>query len=262
MDYEIAGHSFSVDLSEDKYGDGMWGEASRGNWESATIGFILGNAKPGTVFIDVGAASGIFSILAAKLGARVIAIEPHPVWARVLRRNVKLNGLDSVRVMEGALADEDGTGFFDGTIDPSILSSSVLTGNEADEKKSFEIYSLGSILKQAGLHESGEVFLKMDIEGAEYRVLLSAENQRALKKLASRLFISLHPGFPYQRGPNPSFAQQLREVVLGMRDNLSLYHQLTRLASFRLPNGRQVTSALHFILLTRLGVHDFILDFR
>jgi hypothetical protein len=68
VSYEIAGHRLEIDLTEDKYGDGMWGEDSRGAWESATIGFVLSNSKPGTLFLDVGAASGIFTLLAAKGG--------------------------------------------------------------------------------------------------------------------------------------------------------------------------------------------------
>lgn len=262
MEYVIAGLTFDIDLSQDKYGDGMWGEASRGNWESATLGYVLGNSKQGSVFIDVGAASGIFSVIAASMGAKVISIEPHPVWARALRRNISLNSLDSILVLEGALSDKDGSAFFDNRVDPSILSPTVLTGNEGDEKQSFDLYSLDSILEKTDVQECDEVFLKMDIEGAEYRVLFSGANQRALKKHASRLFVSFHPGFPYQRNQGPNFFQQLREVALGVRDNLRLYRELATIAKFSLPNGRPVSSSIQFALLARLGVHDFILDFR
>src|SRR5262249_39596834 len=42
-------------------------------------------------FVDIGANMGFFSLFAAKLGASVIAIEPHPEMFRRLTTNMRLN---------------------------------------------------------------------------------------------------------------------------------------------------------------------------
>jgi FkbM family methyltransferase len=77
-----------------------------GDWEldEATL-FRALIPRAGTV-VDVGAHVGYYTLLAAKevgRGGRVIALEPHPVNAELLRLNVARNGFDRiVRVVEAA----------------------------------------------------------------------------------------------------------------------------------------------------------------
>ena len=60
----------------------------------------------GTVVLDVGANIGIYTLLAAKRGARVFAIEADPDNARALRHHVEINGFsDRVTVFEIAATD-------------------------------------------------------------------------------------------------------------------------------------------------------------
>lgn len=49
---------------------------------------------PGSVVLDVGANIGIYTLLAAKRGARVFAIEADPRNVEMLRHHVHLNGFD------------------------------------------------------------------------------------------------------------------------------------------------------------------------
>ena len=58
--------------------------------------------RPGDRVLDVGANIGAFSIRAARMGARVTAVEP--VTVAVLRENIRANGV-SVQVIDGALGD-------------------------------------------------------------------------------------------------------------------------------------------------------------
>ncbi len=59
--------------------------------------------RPGCTVLDVGANIGIYSLLASKRGARVIAIEADPVNAQALRQNLERNRLtDRVGVYEMA----------------------------------------------------------------------------------------------------------------------------------------------------------------
>lgn len=60
----------------------------------------------GTIVLDIGANIGIYTLLAAKRGAKVFAIEADPENARALRRHVEINGfVDRVSVFEMAATD-------------------------------------------------------------------------------------------------------------------------------------------------------------
>jgi len=69
--------------------------------------------RPGTVFLDVGALYGFFSVWAAKATpATVVAFEPGPRYAAVLEHNLRLNGCEGVRVERVALAERTGSARF------------------------------------------------------------------------------------------------------------------------------------------------------
>lgn len=65
--------------------------------------------RPGNVVLDVGANVGIYTLLAAKRGARVFAIEADPRNVEVLRHHVHLNGFDDrVTIFPIAAGDKEG----------------------------------------------------------------------------------------------------------------------------------------------------------
>ena len=60
--------------------------------------------------LDVGANIGIYTLLAAKRGARVFAIEADPRNVEKLRHHVHLNGFDDrVTILPIAVGDKEGT---------------------------------------------------------------------------------------------------------------------------------------------------------
>ncbi len=66
--------------------------------------------KPGSVVLDVGANVGIYTLLAAKRGARVFAIEADRSNVEKLQHHVHLNGFDNlVTIFPFAVSDQDGT---------------------------------------------------------------------------------------------------------------------------------------------------------
>ena len=80
-------------------------------YEPGATGAVLNDLREGDVFVDIGANSGYFSVLAAlRVGAsgRVYAFEPNPAVRRQLERHVELNRIaDRVTVSGLALAGED-----------------------------------------------------------------------------------------------------------------------------------------------------------
>ena len=76
--------------------------------EPETLDWIDEHVRPGDVFYDVGANIGLFSLYAAKRGARVYAFEPEALNYAQLNRNIVLNGLgERVTAYATAIADSD-----------------------------------------------------------------------------------------------------------------------------------------------------------
>ena len=72
---------------------------------------ILSCLKPGSVFIDIGANVGYYSLLAnGKVGAagRVLSFEPNPVTAGQLKRNIRLSAAHQIELFGVALSDKEG----------------------------------------------------------------------------------------------------------------------------------------------------------
>jgi hypothetical protein len=79
-----------------------------GVWEQRTTDYIKANLKKGQTFVDVGANVGYYSILASKLGAKVLAFEPSKDNRELLEHNIKDNDCD-VQVFSQALSNENGS---------------------------------------------------------------------------------------------------------------------------------------------------------
>jgi tRNA (guanine37-N1)-methyltransferase len=66
---------------------------------------IAGLVSPGDVVLDMFAGVGPFSLLQAKKGAKVIAMDKNPVAVKYLRENTLLNKVNSIRILEGDAAE-------------------------------------------------------------------------------------------------------------------------------------------------------------
>jgi FkbM family methyltransferase len=121
-------------------------------------------------FVDLGANVGVYSLFVAGLAGRkasILAVEPQPEIYRRLVFNVAANDLGTIRIMQCAVADRDGT--LDLFIDRGNRGQSsiaMVTG----EKVSVPCRSLESMLVEAGFDRVDA--LKIDIEGAEDTVLV------------------------------------------------------------------------------------------
>lgn len=73
---------------------------------SLCVRALESTVKPGSVVYDIGTGSGVLAIAAAKLGAKVKAVDLDPVAVRVARENVANNHLtERIQVEHGNLAD-------------------------------------------------------------------------------------------------------------------------------------------------------------
>ena len=137
----------------------------------------------GDVFVDIGANSGYFSVLAAlrvSARGRVFAFEPNPTVRRQLERHLGLNALaDRVTISELALADEDrdDVRLFvscwpenDGIASLTPAADTLARGGlRADTSIAVRVRTFDSWLQSVQLSRID--LMKIDVEGAESRVL-------------------------------------------------------------------------------------------
>ena len=80
-----------------------------GCYEPTLVEYLKRKLTPGDRFLDIGANSGHFSLIAAKLGTDVISIEASPANCRLFAQNVAANTLGSrINLIHAAAGNEDG----------------------------------------------------------------------------------------------------------------------------------------------------------
>lgn len=78
-------------------------------YEPETTKFLCDAVKDGGTLIDIGASIGWFSLMAAKQGAKVIAIEPHSGSCEVFRKSIEANSFGGrINLIHAAAADAKG----------------------------------------------------------------------------------------------------------------------------------------------------------
>src|SRR5713226_8570232 len=88
-----------------------------GSFEHKKQTRIASALKPGSIFYDIGANAGFYSLLAARLVSpgKVYAFEPLPRNVSYLQRHLELNETSNVEVLDLAVSDQVGTAFFEET---------------------------------------------------------------------------------------------------------------------------------------------------
>jgi len=127
----------------------------------------------GGAFLDVGAHVGYFTLLAAsRVGpaGRVYAVEPNPPAYAALRAHLAENGVANVRAERLALDAEDGTLRLYVPPAREMRDYNVTCmAREGWERADVPCRRLDAVLKEWGA--AGVDLMKMDVEGAEPRVL-------------------------------------------------------------------------------------------
>lgn len=161
----------------------------------------------GKIIFDIGAHIGYHSIYFSKLvgkNGKIFAFEPHlkniERFKLILEKNK--NGLDNISVYDFAISDKVGTEEFNLNEDIESGRSSGNFIGHADtfwnrsvylekgfNKISVKTYSVDSLKDNLGINILPDI-IKIDVEGAEYLVLLGARQILKIKKPI--LFIEIH----------------------------------------------------------------------
>jgi FkbM family methyltransferase len=155
---------------------GATGNIYCGLHEYEDMSFILHALRPGDLFIDVGANVGSYAVLASGVcGARTIAIEPDPITANHLARNIEINSLGNlVRIERTAVGEKTGEVRF--TVGRDTMNQVAAEGDR--DAQIVPIRRLDDILRS-----DEPAIMKIDIEGFEEQALSGAARTLAKPSL-------------------------------------------------------------------------------
>ncbi|RPG05627.1 MAG: FkbM family methyltransferase, partial [Pelagibacteraceae bacterium TMED247] len=142
--------------------------------------------KKDDVVLEAGCHIGSHSVLLSMLCGKLILFEPMPYSAKLLEKNLKVNGLDNFILYEDGLSDKEGVTYFDYSPKGNPGASALEDGSHKkdEEGKSSDNNILfnqeGRIevdlmtIDSLGLDRLD--FIKLDIEGSEEDVIRGAFN--------------------------------------------------------------------------------------
>lgn len=159
----------------------------KGYYEREQTKHFLSELKEDDVVLDIGAHVGYYALLAGKIAKKgmVFAFEPDPDTASLLRKNIKLNGLTNVEVIEAAVSDKEGELRFNSQkFNKGESGVSLDQGNTMVKSITLDNFTKNRHLERVSL-------IKMDIEGGELMALRGGIN--TIKGNGIRLYTEYNP---------------------------------------------------------------------
>ena len=264
MEISIDGVDVSLNLDGDFYGEGFWRRFESGSYEPDTLQFIRNNSNSDSSFIDIGAANGAMTLLAARYGSTVYSFEPNPIMFSVLNNNLAINNKlnNKVKTYQAAVSISNGEMKFSRNSDSRVLSSIVFS-EENSKNEHIKVLSLSDILKNMVSRETS-IVIKMDIEGAEWRILGDHNTLSSLKKSKAKMLLAVHPGFYRPHRTKIPIVARLSFEWFRFRnilDSLRMFKNLSGYATINRTNLVPVQGMNKFAMLIAAGYHEFIIDF-
>jgi FkbM family methyltransferase len=156
-----------------RYG-AFWSTIAAGGFEPATVSVLEQRLGPGRTFVDMGAWIGPFTLLAAALGADVVAFEVDPAAVAELAANVAANPTlaDRIDVRAQAVAATSGTVTLDGgSVGLGNGLTRVRRGGRGARTDGPTVAAVGAAALMADERVTRAALVKIDIEGAEFAVV-------------------------------------------------------------------------------------------
>jgi FkbM family methyltransferase len=148
-----------------------------GNYEPIVWRVLQSHLKPGTVFYDVGAHIGLFSLMAARdLGVQgsVFVFEPDPSNLRRIEEHASRNRLNALGIIPKAAWFTDGRMKFQRACSRSSLNrGAIAEDNLAAGESMIEVETI--TLDSFGREHALPSIIKIDVEGSEAAVLRGSE---------------------------------------------------------------------------------------
>jgi FkbM family methyltransferase len=217
----------------------FYAKLNSGAWEPRTFKVLAANLDKSTNYIDVGAWIGVTAFWASRLAKSVLAVEPDPRCNEILKalsphylNVIILNGALSPQAMVKINAVSDF-----GSSETSALD--IGDGETADVPG----YSIDALMQRVG---PGPVFVKIDIEGYEYKIM--AEIAKLANYELRGLQCAVHPQLFEMSLQGPWIPRRLRILV----ETYRLSRILPRLCRFpAVPRYRNLATYMVFGILFR-----------
>lgn len=140
--------------------------------------------------VDVGAQSGVFTLMAKFLpNTNWYAFEPDPVNYNLCLENIILNNINNVKLYSDALSNKIGKDIFNicnSHRGLNTLGKNLLRFNESESQKiEVNLNTLDNLFIDTKID-----MIKIDTEGAEYDILIGAEN--LIKKYKPKILLEYY----------------------------------------------------------------------
>lgn len=151
---------------------------SSGSYEPHVVDALGRICRPGMTVVDVGAHIGYLTICASRIvgpAGRVIAVEANSENCRLLLATVKANAIDNVTLLPVAVDDHQGWSYFMAHVGSNGgLAGGEIYGHNLDAEL---VEGAGHVVATFTLDQlvtKPVDVVKIDVEGAEYRVVKGA----------------------------------------------------------------------------------------
>lgn len=171
--------------------------------------------RPGTAFVDCGCldcrTSYAFAEWCRDTYSKIFAFEPDPISYSICERNLSARPIRDIRLIQAGLSDQNGEMSFR----TGLYGCSHIVTNGGDAQDNLVTVRVAAIDDVAGEEEIG--FIKMDIEGSEFRALHGARN--VITRDKPLLAISVY----HCRCDMPAIMEYLHQLVPAYRFCLRHY---------------------------------------
>lgn len=176
-----------------------WSRYYEAEYEPETFDFFRENLKEGDTVLDIGGHIGLFAVTTAKLvgpTGKVFTFEPTPFTRGVLQEVVDLNECSEIIEVRGeAVSSKRGETVFFDTGDEVSNANSLVKSELAKREIPITLISVDEFVRERTIKVD---CIKIDVEGAEYDVLIGAKEAFTTQGSVARL--GLHPEFVAKNG--------------------------------------------------------------
>lgn len=202
------------------------------------VSALLSLLNKDSVCVDVGANIGAFTCAIAGKVGHVVSVEPVKPTANILRRNIELNKLTNVKVLECGLGDSES----EMSVDHAEVSSSAFLVEKNGHGDNVKVHRLDQVVE-------GKVdFIKIDVQGMDTLVVKGASE--IIKKYSPIFFIE------YWAANKQIGRKELKEY-LSMLGDYNFYINIKK--SFSTGREEFLLAKLPslYVLLLSSGTQDF-----
>jgi FkbM family methyltransferase len=148
--------------------------------------------QDGWQVVDIGAGIGDFSIKAAYNNPNTVvyAFEPFPSSYALLLKNIEINGIENLVASPQAVWSHEGSLVLDLSLNEPLKISSFEEGSPSDVSEWINVEAT-TLMDLIAYHDIDQVdLIKLDCEGAEYEILMSAPHETLAR--VKRIIMEYH----------------------------------------------------------------------